>query len=65
MSFANIQGKLTRNEMKNLTGGAYFNCFCYEQTGSWTYTSQPTTQQLQNDINTYCRYGGRCDSAQQ
>lgn len=65
LSLADIQGKLNRQEMKQIMAGLYFNCSCNNQTGSWTYTSQPSATQLQNDINTYCRNGGTCTSVQQ
>jgi hypothetical protein len=59
MSLANIQGKLSRAEMKNaiagLDGGNYGGCQCTGSVGAWIYTSMPSCFSLAADRYTYCR----------
>ena len=69
MSLGSIQGKLTRNEMKNLVGGknepALMSCSCSNganppYSSAWTYFYE-SGQQMVSDINTICVGGaGSC-----
>ena len=60
------QKTLTREEMKNVTGGyaaPAFNCQCTGSVGTWTghYSS---AQAIANDIAATCRSGqGTCTAA--
>ncbi len=61
MSLANIQGKLSRMEMKNLKGGGQqWHCGCANHAGAWSYSNTPTMEQRGQDVATYCRGGGAC-----
>ncbi len=59
MSLANMQGKMSRNEMKQISGGyaKNCNCSCNGGTGSWTYTREPSGASIKNDIRDYCSSG--------
>ena len=57
MSLANIQGKLTRSEMKNIMAGSGTGAHggqCYLMVGTWVGGCTAA------DIKKYCRYGGYC-----
>jgi len=56
-----IMKKLTREEMKALTGGVaqQCDCQCFDMPGTWSGTYQNEQEQF-DDISTYCRYGGYC-----
>ena len=64
MSLANIQGKLSRTEMKGIMAGSGSGPgggTCIGSTGSWTYTSSTTWANCIRDIATYCSSGsGTC-----
>ena len=68
MSLANIQGKLNRNEMKNIMAGVaqepcHTSCTCTGSVGAWDYlgTNPILATTLGNDIKTYCSSGsGSC-----
>ncbi len=58
MSLANIKGKLSKAEMKNIMAGSstYTGCVCTGgATGAWYYTSTPSCFQLTQDKYNYCR----------
>ena len=54
MSLANIQGKLSRTEMKNIMAGSGNGGYCIGSVGEWTGTCNAPA-----DCITYCR-SGKC-----
>jgi hypothetical protein len=68
MSLDNIQGKLSRTEMKNIIAGTCrTSCSCNGSVGSWTYgsTGPIAIATLRRDVGTYCSSGsGTCTCAQ-
>jgi len=67
MSFANIQGKLSRTEMKNIMAGSgggsylYAGGSCTGSVGTWIMTPPTSGNGCQADILRYCRSGrGSC-----
>ena len=52
MSLANIQGKLSRNEMKNIMAGSGSGGYCIGSVGSWIGSCTAPA-----DCITYCRSG--------
>ncbi len=61
MSLANIQGKLSRTEMKNIMagrdfgGGGYCGGGCSGSVGDWIYTNgNASISSCSSDILTYC-----------
>ena len=64
MSLANIQGKLSRAEMKNIMAGSgylYSGGSCNGSVGEWIMTPPTSGNGCQADILRYCRSGlGSC-----
>ena len=59
MSLANMQGKLSRTEMKNVMGGnaQACSCKCSGGTGTWVYSYEPSRGTIDSDISKYCSSG--------
>lgn len=63
MSLANVQGRMSRSEMKTILGGNVATCTCKcknNQVGEWQYTSQPSPATILHDAGEYCTYGATC-----
>ena len=65
MSLANIKGKLSRAEMKNIMAGSgsylYSGGSCTGSVGTWIMTPPTSSNSCYADIQRYCRSGqGSC-----
>jgi hypothetical protein len=65
MSLANIKGKLSRAEMKNIMAGSgsymYTGGSCTGSVGEWIMTPPTSGSTCNDDIKRYCRSGfGTC-----
>jgi hypothetical protein len=56
MSLANVQGKMSRSEMKGIMAGYVkkCTCTCNGSVGAWEYTTNPSPTTILNDISLYC-----------
>jgi hypothetical protein len=66
MSLANIKGKLSRTEMKNIMAGSgsylYTGGSCIGSVGSWIMTPPTSAATCRQDIERYCRFNtGTCN----
>lgn len=52
---------LSREELKNVSGGTTFVCMCKRHAGAWI-ADYANLQSAQASIDTYCRGGGSCTS---
>ncbi len=62
MSLANLKGKLSRAEMKNITAGSN-TFYCNGSVGTWYYFGTPTCATVSHDIALYCRSGSGSPAA--
>ncbi|MDO5665053.1 MAG: TIGR04149 family rSAM-modified RiPP [Bacteroidia bacterium] len=60
----NLSGatKLSKSEMKNVKGGAAFNCSCSGHAGTWSGNYRSVSQMI-DAIERFCDGGGSCSAA--